>query len=177
LRAVEGVEIVTAASGELPAAFLAEVRKQLQGCHRTIEHCVKQLNDEQLWWRSGEGFNSIANLLLHLKGNIGQRIGSLVGGQPDRRNRDQEFAERGPISQADLMHGFHDTMRETDRILAELNPSRLFETRRYLMLAGEVEGTLITLILQTLVHLAGHTQEIVALTRLQLRERYRFQRS
>jgi hypothetical protein len=43
------------------------------------------------------------------------------------------------------------------------------------MLAGEVEKTLLAIILNTLVHVGGHTQEIVALTRVQLRERYRFQ--
>ena len=42
------------------------------------------------------------------------------------------------------------------------------------MLAGDVENTLSSLILQTVVHVAGHTQEVVAVTRLQLREAYRF---
>ncbi len=168
---------MTTDNDSVAGVFLAEARNQLRGCQRTIGHCVGQLTDEQLWWRAGEEFNSIANLLLHLKGNIGQRIGSLIGGQPDRRNRDAEFAERGPIAKADLMLAFDETMRQADEILGGLDAARLFETRRYRMLVGEVEGNLITLILQTLVHVAGHTQEIIALTRQQLRDRYRFLRS
>jgi hypothetical protein len=42
------------------------------------------------------------------------------------------------------------------------------------MLRGEVEASVLAVILQTLVHVGGHTQEIVALTRQLLREEYRF---
>ncbi len=42
------------------------------------------------------------------------------------------------------------------------------------MLRGDVEADVLTLILQTLVHLAGHSQEIVALTRRELGDAYRF---
>jgi hypothetical protein len=42
------------------------------------------------------------------------------------------------------------------------------------MLQGPVERDATLVIVQTLVHLGGHTQEIVTLTRQQLGERYRF---
>jgi uncharacterized damage-inducible protein DinB len=160
---------------ETGQAYLAEAREQLQACHRKIRHCLEQLSDEQVWWRAGDDFNSIGNLLLHLTGNIGQRVVSLVGGLPWERNRAQEFAERGPISKAELLSHFDETVQQADDVLAGLPAARLLETRRYEMLAGEVEKTLLAIILHTLVHLGGHTQEIVALTRMQLRERYRFQ--
>lgn len=165
---------MTAPNEGVAREYLAQARAELALCHRKIRHCVEQLNDEQIWWRAGEEFNSVANLLLHLSGNIGQRILSLVGGHEYHRNRDQEFAERGPIAKADLLARFDDVMERTDAVLATLPPERLLETRRYRMLKGEVEGTLLKLILQTLAHLGGHTQEIVALARLQLRDQYRF---
>jgi uncharacterized damage-inducible protein DinB len=160
---------------ETGQAYLAEARQQLHDCHRKIRHCLEQLSDEQVWWRAGDDFNSIANLLLHLNGNVGQRILSLIGGLPRERNRAQEFAERGPIAKAELLSRFDETVHQADDVLAALPAARLLETRRYEMLAGEVEKTLLAIILHTLVHLGGHTQEIVALTRMQLRERYRFQ--
>lgn len=159
---------------DVAQAYLLEARNQLQLCHRKLLHCVEQLNDDQLWWRAGEDFNSIANLLLHLDGNVRQRILSLIGGEPDRRNRQAEFAERGPIPRDELVSRLDGTLQKADEVLAQLDPQRLLEIRPYPMLKGEVEGTLLTLILQTLVHLGGHTQEIVAVTRLQLREGYRF---
>jgi hypothetical protein len=165
---------MTSGDASIGKTLLTESRHQLESCHRRIRHCVEQLNDEQLWHRAGDGFNSIANLLLHLEGNIRQRIGSLIGGDADTRNRDQEFAERGPISKTDLLAHWDETVRRADEVLAALSAERLLETHRYRMLKGEVEGTFITIILHSLVHLGGHTQEIVALTRLQLRERYQF---
>ncbi len=158
-------------------AYLVESRRQLTTCADTIRHCVNQLDDAQVWWRPNERMNSIGNLLLHLTGNISQRMLSLIGGEPDARNRDQEFAERQAISKTQLLAAFDEVIRRTDAMLASLPTERLLETRRYRMLVGEVEGTLVRLILQTLVHLGGHTQEIVAFTRLQLGDRYQFQKS
>jgi uncharacterized damage-inducible protein DinB len=165
---------MTTTQGEIAGEYLAEARGELALCHKKIRHCIEQLNDEQIWWRAGEEFNSIANLLLHLIGNISQRIVSLVGGEPDRRDRDQEFSARGPIAKAELMARFEEVIRRADAVLAAVAPEQLLESRRYRMLKGEVEGTVLKLILQTLVHVGGHTQEIVALTRSQLRDRYRF---
>jgi hypothetical protein len=164
-----------AADDAVARIFLDEARRHFALCAGRIRHCVEQLSDEQLWWRAGEDFNSIANLLLHLSGNIGERIVSLIGGEPTNRDRDQEFAERRRIPKAELLARFDQTLARTDAVLASLDPARLSETRRYRMLAGDVEGTLVTLIMQTLVHLGGHTQEIVAMTRGQLKDRYRFQ--
>lgn len=159
---------------QIAGLYLTEARAELALCHKKIRHCVEQLDDGQMWWRAGEEFNSIANLLLHLSGNISQRILSLLGGEPDQRNRDLEFAERGPIPKSQLVARFDEVVGRADRILATLPRERLLETRRYRMLKGDVEGTVLKLILQTLVHVGGHTQEIVAITRSQLRERYRF---
>src|SRR3954470_17249405 len=89
-------------SEQLGVEFLNEARREMDDCPRKIEHCLEQLTDEQLWWRPNEATNSIANLLLHLAGNVGQRIGSVIGGQPHDRDRDREFAERGPIAKAEL---------------------------------------------------------------------------
>lgn len=163
------------ADAAIGQAFLGEARKQLQACAAKIQHCVDQLSDDQMWWRSGEDFNSIANLLLHLTGNITERILTLIGGEADQRDRDRKFAERGPMSKADLLTRFESAVCRSDAVLAALPADALLETRRYRMLAGPVQNTLVSLILQTLVHVGGHTQEIVALARLQLRDRYRFQ--
>jgi hypothetical protein len=167
-------QLMTTANSAIAQNFLAEARQQFEDCHHKVRHCLEQLSDDQAWWRADERLNSIANLVLHLNGNISQRIVSLIGGAPDHRNREQEFAERRKIPKHELLALFDETMRRADEVLASVPEERLLETRRYRMLKGEVEGSVLKLIQQTLAHLAGHTQEIIALTRLQLRERYRF---
>ena len=105
--------------------LLAEVRQHMQACHRKIQHCVDQLSDEQVWWRADERLNSIGNLLLHLEGNIHQRILAVVGGEPDRRDRGAEFAERRAIPKAELMARLDDTMSRVDPLLAALSDEQL----------------------------------------------------
>jgi uncharacterized damage-inducible protein DinB len=165
---------MAAIDDDLAQAITGEARGELRSCQRRIHHCVDQLNDEQLWWRTGEAFNSIANLVLHLTGNIEQRINSILGGRPDFRDRPSEFSARGRIAKAELLARLDETIDRADGVLAGLSATQLLETHRFLKLRGEVEGTAVTLIVQTIVHLGGHTQEIVALTRLQLRGAYRF---
>src|SRR5262245_12614016 len=84
-------------------AYITEARRRLAACHKRIVHCLDQLNDAQLWWRPHESMNSIANLILHLCGNIEQWILSGVGGALDIRDRPQEFSERVPIPKEQLV--------------------------------------------------------------------------
>ncbi|QDV36410.1 DinB family protein [Tautonia plasticadhaerens] len=154
--------------------FIAEARRQLDASAGTIRHCLAQLDDGQVWWRPREGMNSVGNLLLHLAGNLGQRFGSVIGGEPDDRDRLGEFTERGPIPKEDLIRRFEEAVGRADGVLAGLSADRLGETRRYGLLAGAVERPVLTIVLQTLTHLGGHTQEIVQLTRQQLGERYAY---
>ena len=131
---------------QLASAFLAEAHDQFQSCHRRLAHCLDQLSDEQIWWRADERLNSIGNLLLHVTGNMRQRILSLIGGEPDTRDRDAEFAERRHDSRRELRRRLDDTMRRVDALLQSVDAKRLLETRRYQMLKGEVEGTVLALI-------------------------------
>jgi hypothetical protein len=155
-------------------ASLEEARQGFASCLERVRHCLAQLDDAQVWWRPREEMNSIGNLLLHLHGNVSQRIGAVVGGLPDSRERDQEFAERGPIPKAELLRSLEETFAIADAELAGLAPGRLLETRRYQTLDREREDTVLAVILRTLLHVSGHTQEIVYLTRLQLGQAYRF---
>ncbi len=159
---------------ELAKSVVHEARGELRSCQKRIHHCVDQLSDEQIWWRAGESFNSIANLLLHLTGNIEQRINSTLGGRPDVRDRPAEFSARDPIAKKELLARFDEVVERADGVLAGLSAARLLEKHRFIKLRGEVEGTAVALVVQTLVHLGGHTQEIVALTRRQLSDTYRF---
>lgn len=57
----------------------------------TLLKAITQLSNEQLNWRPNRESNSISNLVLHIAGNINQRIGTGLLGLSDRRNRDEEF--------------------------------------------------------------------------------------
>jgi hypothetical protein len=160
----------TPASQDIGRAYLAEARRRLAACHDRIKNCLGQLDDAQLWWRPRPSMNSVANILLHLCGNLQQWIVSGLGGSPDVRNRPQEFDERGPIPRAELLARLDLVVGEADAALARVGEDRLLEPRR---IQG-FDGTVLSAIFDSLSHLAGHTQEVVHITRLQLGDAYQF---
>jgi hypothetical protein len=68
---------------ELAAAVGAAAAHELDSALLRIEHCLGQLNDEQVWRRSRPGLNIIGNLILHLSGNLRQWIVAGLGDAPD----------------------------------------------------------------------------------------------
>lgn len=155
--------------------FLVEARNQLAASGKLITHCVAQLSDEQIWHRDRDDLNSIGNLLLHLAGNLTQRFGSGINGEPDRRDRLKEFTERSPIPKVELMSRLNGSIGAADVILSSFDPAELSGPRPYATFAGSVEISVMAVILRTLVHLNGHAQEILYMTRKQLDGRYQFQ--
>jgi uncharacterized damage-inducible protein DinB len=150
--------------------YIEEARRRLSACHKRIIHCLNQLDDAQVWWRPAESMNSIANLVLHLCGNLEQWIVSGVGGAQDVRNRPLEFSERKSIPKEQLSQRLSSTVSRADKVLAQVNNANLLEERR---IQG-FEETVLSAIFESLAHFNGHTQEIVYITRLQLGDAYRF---
>jgi hypothetical protein len=154
---------------ELAAAVGKEAAHELGSALGKIKHCLGQLNDEQVWWRQQPCLNSIGNLILHLCGNLRQWIVTGLGGGTDERNRPAEFAERGPIARADLLHKLETVVSQAQKVLSKLTARQLVEVRR-------IQGftlTGLTAIFDSVPHFRGHTQEIIHMTREQLGETYR----
>jgi hypothetical protein len=162
---------MTTQTGEtVGQAFLAQARQRLAACHERIGHCLGQLDDAQVGWRPHASMNSITNIVLHLCGNLRQWVVAGVGGAPDVRDRPAEFAERRPISRDELRRRLAQAVAEAADTLSRVGDRQLLEPRR----VQGFDGTVLSAIFDSLTHLAGHTQEIVSLTRLQLGDAYRF---
>lgn len=155
----------------LARAVVQSAERVLARSLRKIDHCLAQLNDEQIWWRPTPQQNSIANLLLHLSGNLRQWIVSGVGGAADVRARQQEFDERGPIPKATLRERFALVVSESQAVMAGLTADDLLAARR---IQAE-DTTVIGALWDTLTHCQGHTQEIICLTRMQLGSYYQYE--
>jgi uncharacterized damage-inducible protein DinB len=97
-------------------------------------HCVEKMSDEDLWWRPNEVSNSAGNLILHLCGNMRQWIVSSIGRVEFNRDRNAEFAARGPVPKAHLVAGLKEAIGEVDAVLAALKSERLldrFKVQKY----------------------------------------------
>ena len=155
---------------ELAVAVGTEAANELASALGKIKHCLGQLTDEQVWWRSQPSLNSIGNLILHLCANVRQWIVAGVGGAADSRDRPAEFAERGPIPKEELLRKLEAVVDEARVVLAQQTARQLLEGRR--IQGFDVTG--LAAIFDSVPHFRGHTQEIVSLTRLQLGDAYRF---
>ena len=106
--------------------FLSKSRYFLTVEYRTkIRAAVESLPADALWWRANEQSNSVGNLLMHLTGNIRQWIVGGVGGQPNARDRDGEFAARSGEDASSLLARLDEAIDEVDAVLARLTESDL----------------------------------------------------
>ena len=153
---------------DLGRIFLDFSARKLELLNGRIESCLDRLSDDQIWARGGENENAVGNLVLHLTGNLHQRYLADIGGEPFDRDRFGEFTERRSIPRDVLLKRFHDILDQADTALAAMPDDLLREHRQYAVTAGTIDGTVQALIFRTLTHLAGHTQEILFMTRLQL---------
>jgi hypothetical protein len=155
---------------ELATAVGSEAGNELSSALDKIKHCLGQLTEEQVWWRSQPSMNSIGNLILHLCGNVRQWIIAGLGGAVDRRDRPAEFSERGPIPKDELLHRLEAVVDEAKAVLGRLTARRLLEAR--CIQGFDVTG--LGAIFDSVPHFRGHTQEIISMTRLRLGDAYKF---
>jgi uncharacterized damage-inducible protein DinB len=110
------------------AAFLGAARTYLRDSYLPrLQSCVAAMSREDLWWRPNDASNSVANLLLHMAGNLQQWVVSGVGDEPDTRDRPAEFAARGDAEAAELLSGLASVVMAAAGVLDALEPSRLGE--------------------------------------------------
>ena len=147
----------------LDVALLTDARTLLRPSYLTkIERCLELLSEDDIWWRPNDASNSIGNLLLHLDGSTRMWILRVAGGRQVVRDRDAEFAERGPIPKSALLARLRATLAEVDEVLATLNEGTLLERRP----STQGEVTVLWAVLHAVEHFAMHTGQIITLTKL-----------
>jgi uncharacterized damage-inducible protein DinB len=158
---------------KLAASIVAEAQHSLRDHHLPrITRCLALLPEKEIWWRPHPTSNSVGNLVLHLSGNVRQWIISGMGGAPDRRERDKEFAERGPIPKRRLITRLRRTVAEACRILASLPPADLERSHRI----QRFRVTGLKAVMHVTEHFAHHSGQIILITKMRLRRDLGFTR-
>lgn len=127
-----------------------------------IEKCLAVLNEEQVWTKPNEHSNSIANLILHLCGNMTQYIISSVGGADDNRVRSVEFSTQSGYTKAELLDKLKSTVEEATRVVRNCSGEELMRVRT-------VQGFTYTgmgCILHVTEHYSYHTGQIALLAKI-----------
>jgi uncharacterized damage-inducible protein DinB len=143
--------------------FLAQAsRLLLQVYLPRIAACMRELSPEQIWWRANPASNSVGNLALHVEGNVRQWILSGLGGTPDRREREKEFSELGPIPRRTLLARLRKAVSEADRVMRKLNGAAL--ARTYSIQGFRVTG--LRAVFTVAEHFSHHAGQIILLTKM-----------
>ena len=142
-------------------AFIDTSRFFISGCLNNVDHCLNLLSNEDIWWRPNAESNSIGNLLLHVLGSLNQWILGGIGGAKVHRERQQEFGQRTPIPNADLLSRLNSTRNDVDRVISGLDPAKLSNK----MHAAGKEITWMFAIFLMTQHLSMHTGQFITLTK------------
>jgi uncharacterized damage-inducible protein DinB len=148
--------------------FLAFAVKRMQMSERDIDRCLDKLSPAQIWHRSGDYENSIANLLLHLEGNMRQWILHGIDGQPDVRQRDDEFTLQSTMDVSEVRARFAATLEEVRTVIDGLRqdpPERLLTVIDPQPSSPMRNATILEAIFQVVGHVQLHTGQIILLTK------------
>lgn len=146
-------------SGQMIELYRSRMSDLLQRATRAME----QLNDEQVNWRPNVASNSIANLVIHLEGNLQHFVEAGIGGDQSRRNRDLEFNSREPMSVAQAVERLSGAVQRADAVLSRLSPERLGERVGWNSREISLEELLLIITVQ---HLGEHVGQILFIAKV-----------
>ncbi|MGN6184910.1 MAG: DUF1572 family protein [Thermoanaerobaculia bacterium] len=148
---------------QLHRIALDALRTRITGAFpQQIVAALRELTDEQIWWRPNESSNSIGNLVLHLTGSLDHFLNRNLGGYDYLRNREAEFAERTNIPREELTHLFEEMCARAHATFDNLTEDDLEKP--------SPEPKMNEIIFQDLLgvatHIAGHASQIVYIAKM-----------
>ena len=84
---------------------------------RMIKKSLVEISEDEVWQKPNPSLNSIANLMLHLCGNISQYVISSLGETEDKRNRDDEFSVTGGLTKDELFTKLESVVDDAKRVI------------------------------------------------------------
>lgn len=126
-----------------------------------ILKCLTHLSEEQLTWRPNNHTNSVANLILHLNGNVRQWLLASLLNIPHKRQRDQEFLPKTTTTQKELELLLQELNQDIRKAALQLNQNYLEST---FSIQGFKENG-ISIVMHVMEHFSYHTGQITYITK------------
>ncbi len=136
--------------------FIENAIYRLDESMRMVQISLNGISEEELWQRPNTASNSIANILLHLCGNITQYAISSLGERPDIRERALEFSVNSGAKKNELLEKLTDTVLDAKFVITHCSLEKLLHKR-------EVQGfsySGIGIIIHVVEHFSYHTGQI-----------------
>jgi len=150
--------------------FLDDSRARLAHTRQRITGVINQLSDDDLNWRPNPETNSVTNLIVHICGNLKQRYGHHIAGDPDLRDRPAEFDTALHRTKAELLAAIDDAFGMVDGILERLPMATLFDVTQ---VRGE-QRSILDIITTSATHTSEHLGQIIYIAKIRLGPRYQY---
>lgn len=134
---------------------------------KRILFVLNQLNDEEANWRPNDSSNSIANLIIHIVGNIKERISNGIHNKVYIRDRDQEF-ETTYLTILELKT----LLKENFTELIETTKTIDQETLNRTQMIRNKERTNLEILFQSSTHFSEHLGQILYIAKILLDNKY-----
>ncbi|WP_405201981.1 DinB family protein [Dokdonia sp. LLG6352-1] len=129
---------------------------------RMISIALSKVVEEELWTKQNQSLNTLGNQLLHICGNMTQYIVSGLGGNPDERNRDEEFSTEDGFTKDELLQRLLLTVQTATTIIDDATPENLLKKRK--VQGFDLSG--IGIVLHAVEHFSYHTGQIAMQVKL-----------
>jgi hypothetical protein len=150
-----------AMNNDAGTVFLCYSSTRLEALASWIDECLVRLTSDQIW-RRGEAQNSVGNLVVHLCGNVHERITLALGrGGPSTRDRDAEFDISLRRTSEELRQQLNGTISEAAVVLRQFPAERLTEQTP----KPGYDRLVLENIFTVLEHFAVHTGQIMFATK------------
>ncbi len=146
----------------LEEEFLSYCTEQLHEYTKRINICLQLLTEEQVWHKPNAQSNSIANLILHLCGNMTQYVLSSLDNIPDVRERDKEFSTESGISKTELFEKLSSTVTDVIKVIEKQTDELLLQIRSVQGFSKSGVG----IIIHVTEHYSYHCGQIALITKL-----------
>ena len=127
-----------------------------------IIKCLDLLSEDEVWHKPNASANSIANLILHLCGNIRQYAVSSLNYVEDDRERDSEFNTKGGLNKVELIEKLNQTVEDAKETLKNFDEEEVLKSH-------SVQGfnfSPMGIIIHVTEHYSYHTGQIALITKL-----------
>jgi len=149
--------------------IIAQLVRKFEEIRDTMKKGIDQLEDDEVNYRPNYESNTIANLVVHIEGNIIQRIGTGIHGYQDERSRDNEFSRELYVSKEELLNRIDSSFKLLIESIKELQNEDLL---REIQVRGKPK-TIYEVLQQCATHYSEHLGQILYLTKVCLGSSYK----
>ena len=118
---------------------------------KRIIKCLEEIDETETWKAPNDHSNSVANLILHLCGNITQYIISALGNSSDQRERDKEFSTKDGYTKKEVAEKLNITISEANRIIRNISNDDL--SKKYTVQGFNLSGIGIIIHVRNIIHI------------------------